>query len=308
MINKIYNYLKYITHFYFSTIREITKFLKYDSKKVILIEGYAETSNFGDALNVPFIEYLSTKKILFAKFLPRFIRRYQPTYAVIGSVLQWSNNNCIVWGAGFISNKNIKIPVPYKIHLVRGPLTRQVFLDNNIECPEIYGDPALLMPFIFNPKIDKKYKLGFLPHFVNKNSEFINSFENNDNCLIMNILCGQDFKRLISEMLSCEFIVTSSLHGLIIAHSYNIPVLWVKYSVELEGGRFKFDDYLLSVNKKRLNPFLVEKHYEIEEYIALMDGEKIEVNYFDIINSCPFLNEVSKVEITKSINLKCFQK
>jgi pyruvyltransferase len=308
MICKLFSYLKYFKQFYYSSITEIIKFRKYDSKVFIIVEGYAESNNFGDALNVPFIEYLSTKKIVYAKFLPRFIRRDQPTYAVIGSILQWSNNNCIVWGAGFISDKNIKIPVPSKIHLVRGPLTRQIFLENKIECPEVYGDPALLMPFIYNPKIDKKYKLGFLPHFVNKNSEFIKSFENNDSCLIMNILCGQDFKRLISEMLSCEFIVTSSLHGLIIAHSYNIPVLWVKYSVELEGGRFKFDDYLLSVNKQKINPFLVEKHYDIKEYIALMDNEKIEINYFDILNSCPFLNDDLKIEITKSINFKYFKK
>ena len=304
MINKLFSYLKYIKHFCFSTIKEIIKFYKFDSKDVVLIEGFAESSNFGDALNVFFIEYLSSKKVLFAKFIPKLIKRNEKTYAVIGSILQWSQNNCEVWGAGFISDKNIKIPKPKKIHSVRGPLTRKIFLDNNIECPEVYGDPALLMPFIYNPKIKKKYKLGFIPHFVNKKSEFITSFENNDNCLIMNILCGQNFKGLITEMLSCEYLVTSSLHGLIIAHSYNIPVLWVKYSVELEGGRFKFDDYLMSVNKQNRSPFLVEKHHDIEEYISLMDSKKIEINYFDILNSCPFLSENSKNEITKSINLK----
>lgn len=304
MINKIYAYFIYLKYFYYSTISEIIKFHKYDSKDVILIEGYAESSNFGDALNVPFIEYLSSKKVLFAKFLPSFIKRNDVTYAVIGSILQWSQNNCVIWGAGFISDKNIKIPKPFKIHSVRGPLTRQLFLENNIECPEVYGDPALLMPFIYNPKIEKKYKLGFIPHFVNRSSEFITSFENNENCLVMNILCGPDYKLFINQILSCEYIVTSSLHGLIIAHCYNIPVLWVKYSVELEGGRFKFDDYLLSVNKQNSNPFYVNKHLKIEDYIDLMDSEKIEINYFEILNSCPFLSENSKKELTNAINSK----
>lgn len=304
MIKKIYLYILFIIKFFSNSINEIKKFRNLNSNNYLIVEGYAESSNFGDALNVPFIEYLSTKKILFAKFLPRFIRRDLPTYSVIGSILQWSSNNCVVWGAGFISDKKIKIPKPYKIHSVRGPLTRQLFLDNNIDCPEVYGDPALLMPFIYHPKIDKKYKLGFLPHFVNKNSEFVKSFDTNEQCLVMNILCGQNYKLLIDQILSCEYIVTSSLHGLIIAHCYNIPVLWVKYSVELEGGRFKFDDYLLSVNKQNSNPFYVNKHLKIEDYIDLMDFEKIDINYFEILNSCPFLCENSKNELTKAINSK----
>jgi pyruvyltransferase len=301
MLKKIYLYIIYLIKFYRRSIVEIVKFLNLNKNERIIIEGYCETSNFGDALNYPFVEYLSGKKVLLSKFLPKFILSSEKTNAIIGSIIQVSKNNCIIWGAGFISDKNIRVPKPHKIHAVRGPLTRQVFLDNNIECPESYGDPALLMPFIYNPEIKKKYKIGFLPHFVNKNSEYIKCFENNNDCLIMNILIGQDYKGLINKMLSCEYIVTSSLHGLIFAHSYNIPVLWVKYSVELEGGRFKFDDYLHTVNKQNSNPLFIDKQYTIEEYIALMDAEKINFNYKKLLDTCPFICESAKNEIAFNI-------
>ena len=301
MLRKIYLYIIYLIKFYRRTIYEtITYFGLKDNEKII-IEGYCETSNFGDALNYPFVEYLSGKKVVLSKYLPRVFAKHSISYAVIGSILQVSKNNCIIWGAGFIKNKNIKIPKPYKIYSVRGPLTRKVFLDNNIECPESYGDPALLIPFIYYPEIKKTYKIGFLPHFVNKNSEYIKCFENHNDCLIINILIGQNYKGLINQMLSCDYIVTSSLHGLIIAHSYNIPVLWVKYSVELEGGRFKFDDYLHSVGKQNINPLFVNKNYKIEEYIALMDSEKIYFDYRKLLNTCPFICNTSKREIITNI-------
>jgi pyruvyltransferase len=280
------------------------RFFGLKQNEKIVIEGYCETSNFGDALNYPFVTYLSGKKVVLSKYLPSLFTKLAKPHAVIGSILQISKNNGVVWGAGFISNKNIRIPKPHKIYLVRGPLTRKVFLDNNIECPESYGDPALLMPFIYNPEIEKTYKIGFLPHFVNKNSEYIKYYENNSDCLILNILIGQDYKGLINQMLSCQYIVTSSLHGLIIAHSYNIPVLWVKYSIELEGGRFKFDDYLHSVNKLNINPLFVNKKYKIEEYIALMDAEKIDFNYRNLLESCPFICDSSKKVILGAIEKK----
>jgi pyruvyltransferase len=119
---------------------------------------------------------------------------------------------------------------------------------------------------------------------------------------VLDILERVDYKVFVDKILSCNYIVTSSLHGLIVAHSYNIPVLWVQYSVELIGGKFKFDDYLLSVNKKSIEPLYINKFYSVKEYIGLMDTQKINFDYNKLVQSCPFIDENQKNIILKKIN------
>lgn len=302
MINKIVQYTIFKTTYFKNCVFEFLKYHFNKSKGIILIEGHGDSINFGDALNYPFVEYLSRNKVILSKYLPKEIVKSNKTYSVIGSIIQMSHDDCIIWGAGFISNQNIRVPQPQKIWAVRGPLSRKVFLENNIECPEVYGDPALLMPFIYNPSIEKKYDIGFFPHYVDKKSEFIKYYENNGKTFLIDVEIGQDYKGIINQMLSCKCIVTSSLHGLILSHSYNIPVLWVKYSDKITGGRFKYDDYLLSVNKQNINPLFINKHFEINEYIKLMDIEKIGFNYRSLIEACPFISGFSKNEVLAAID------
>ena len=301
MIKKIYYYSLFKMNYSKNLILEFLKYKFNQSNEIILIEGHGDSTNFGDALNYPFVAYLSGKKVFLSKYLSKTIVEANTNYSVIGSIIQMSSDNCIIWGSGFISNENIKIPKPQKICAVRGPLTRNIFLENNINCPEIYGDPALLMPFIYSPNIEKKFDIGFFPHYVDKKSEFIVSYKNTEATLLIDVEIGQDYKGIINQMLSCRYIVTSSLHGLILSHSYNIPVLWVKYSDKITGGRFKFDDYLLSVNKNNVNPLFIDKHLEIEDYIQLMDLKKIDFDYRLLLEACPFINNFSKNEILSAI-------
>ncbi|MFV5701776.1 polysaccharide pyruvyl transferase family protein [Flavobacterium sp. XS2P12] len=304
MINKIYYYILFKVTYFKNLILEFFKYQFNKSKGIILIEGHGDSTNFGDALNYPFVEYLSRKKVILSKYLSKKTVEANATYSVIGSIIQMSSDNCIIWGAGFISNQKIKIPKPQKICAVRGPLSRKIFLENKIECPEVYGDPALLMPFMYNPSIEKKYDIGFFPHYVDKKSEFIKYYENNGAAFLIDVEIGQDYKGIINQMLSCKCIVTSSLHGLILSHSYNIPVLWVKYSDKITGGRFKYDDYLLSVNKQNINPLFINKHFEINEYVKLMDVEKIDFDYRSLLEACPFISGISKNEVLATIDKK----
>jgi pyruvyltransferase len=99
-------------------------------------------------------------------------------YVSIGSILHFSDKNSIVWGAGFISKDSYcKVP-PKKILAVRGPLTRKKLIEQNIECPKIYGDPALLLPIFYHPKIKKKYEIGIVPHYVDQKNEIIKALQN----------------------------------------------------------------------------------------------------------------------------------
>lgn len=63
--------------------------------------------------------------------------------------------NTEVWGAGIISENSLLKEKPSKVYAVRGPLTRQRLIKEGIDCPEIYGDPALLIPYYYRPKVTK---------------------------------------------------------------------------------------------------------------------------------------------------------
>ena len=73
----------------------------------------------------------------------------------IGSILQTGRSNAIVWGSGFLNPlthrlaKYMKYFRKLDIRAVRGPNTRNHLLELGYKCPEIYGDPAVLMPIIY---------------------------------------------------------------------------------------------------------------------------------------------------------------
>ena len=167
----------------------------------------------------------------------------QKTLLCIGSLLNATDMNSIVWGSGAISR--LAKPDPNaKYFAVRGPLSRELVLSNGGECPEIYGDPALLCKSIYNPEINKEYKYGIFPHYVDyelcKKQFQSNSFN------IINPLT-ENIEHTIKEIIKCEFIVTSSLHGWIVSHTYGIPSALVKFGNKLAGDGIKFEDYASTV-------------------------------------------------------------
>jgi pyruvyltransferase len=110
-----------------------------------------------------------------------------------------------------------------------------MLLKQGIECPEIYFDICEYLPSIYYPKIKKKYAFGYIPHY-NDSSMVLLADKEND---IMIDICGQP-EEIITQALSCNRIVSSSLHGLILADVYSIPRDWKRFDGVSD---FKFYDY-----------------------------------------------------------------
>lgn len=240
-------------------------------------------NNFGDILTPFIIENISNIKF---EYIEK--SQYYPFehYLIIGSILGRGTKSSIIWGAGLISEDSVPIEIPKKIYAVRGPKTREKLLKLGIDCPEIYGDPALLLPKIYNPKIEKKYELGVIPHYVDKNNKFLEIF-NNSNIKIIDIQVI-DPRTFIDELLSCKKIASSSLHGLITADAYQIPSMWIEFSDKVVGNGFKFYDYFLSVGRENENPLIINQDTNIEIIMAHFKKYEISIDLDKLINVCPF--------------------
>ncbi|KAF2513564.1 polysaccharide pyruvyl transferase family protein [Flavobacterium foetidum] len=256
-----------------------------------IIQGKSH-ENYGDILGKYLVEKISGKKVVFAwpkKF--SFLDWFAPIYVTVGSILANVNKKCIVWGSGIIDQKT---PIKKAVFLaVRGPQTRKFLLNSGYDVPEVYGDPALLLPRYFNPKVEKKYKYGFVPHY-NDYKQVKDWFVNNEEILLIDMMTN-DIESKTVEFLQCEKIISSSLHGVIIAHSYNIPAVWQKFSNKVFGDDIKYQDYFESVEMPFYKPQIKSEVYTeteiknlFEELPSLPQKEKIIELCDGLMEVCPF--------------------
>jgi pyruvyltransferase len=233
------------------TLYKIPKFIKrtgffYSPNRIRALWFSSEKiPNFGDRLTPYLIEKFTGET-------PFRVNEYcnKTYYMMSGSILDRSSHNAIIFGSGILK-RNEKIVEPKKILAVRGPLTRKRLIELGYNCPEIYGDPALLLPLVHKPKVTERYKIGVIPHYVDYNY-VLKQIGNNDDFLVINIF--DPIEKVIDNINKCEKTISSSLHGLIVSHAYNKPSLWVKFSGNLAGDDTKFYDYLYSVNIQFYDP------------------------------------------------------
>jgi len=204
--------------------------------KDIKLHWYDGERNFGDMLspilfNGLGIEYKKAKINDSGKLL------------AIGSIIYASRENDVLWGTGTMRDKDFIAPKGLKVLAVRGPKTREKIKGVNV--PEIYGDPAILIPDIYKPKNIERHEIGFIPHYVDQNNPELIKDKNR---FIIDV--KQDPLKTIDEICSCDMIVSSSLHGIIIAEAYGIDAVWIKLSDKLIGGSFKFNDYFLGSGRE----------------------------------------------------------
>lgn len=197
--------------------------------------------NWGDILTPFLIQRLSGK---------RARRALRPgAHFVVGSILHRLRMESSVWGTGAISPRHIPKPLPSGVtfHAVRGPKTRAILQAAGAEVPDIYGDPALLAPYLFQAEPCLKWDVGVIPHY---NDTPVLQVPQSDSIQVINIEAG--LNQVVQEVLSCACILSSSLHGLVLADAYGIPAAWLQVDegARLVGRKFKFVDYLLSTGRE----------------------------------------------------------
>tara|TARA_R110002049_G_scaffold303983_1_gene498752 strand:- start:510 stop:1448 length:939 start_codon:yes stop_codon:yes gene_type:complete len=241
--------------------------------------------NWGDKLNPLIAKMVSGKNPA-----PRQLvlnPKLGPVYYMIGSVLGFIRDpRAQVYGTGFITYEQKPLVKPQHVASVRGPLSEDKCIQNGIKAPGIYGDMALVLPEFFRPDVKKiKGRVGVISHFRERKEEYWKRYEQAD---FLNININEDICELVKNVLSCEYIISSSLHGLIIADAYKVPSIWVRPSEKPSGDLFKFHDYLSSVERKNKDPVAVSKQVNFSEIESLVELGSLRFSANELISVCPF--------------------
>lgn len=276
----------------------------YYIRNAILINCYVDDRcwyginhrNWGDDLNYYLMSRISNRPIVVYNgfWLARKLKK--KNYLCIGTLLDavnYSNPQTVVWGSGVSGQERSFVP-PLEIYSVRGYKTLEFLSTHGIECPNSFGDPALLLPRYYSPFFQrKKYKLGIIPHVIDLDFDVINKIrETQTDILIIDLAHYEKWTDVIDQICSCEIIASSSLHGLIVSDAYNIPNCWITLSGKISGGLFKFYDYFSSVNRKDSEPIKIEKISDlVQVYKQVSLWKSIEIDTDEILKCCPFLNK-----------------
>ena len=257
----------------------------------MLAASYSDIPNMGDQLNTLIIESLFGYDVV---PVPPDRAEIMP----VGSCLQWlakrkNPQRIFVWGMGFVSkdcpDPSRDLDVDYRI--VRGNLTRQRIeraSGRTLDIP--MADPGLLAARLLAGPVAKEYDLGIIAHFRERGDPRFAQLKKLAKRVRMIDVLDRPLS-VIRQIASCERILSSSLHGLIIADSLGIPNLHVKVTDKPRGGGFKFDDYysafdvpheFVDLNAEKLESLdVIDRRYRITP-------EAVAVKQRQLLESFPF--------------------
>lgn len=190
--------------------------------------------NFGDVLTPKILDYFGIKYT--------FTRNFKDDFNAIsvGSIAKYAKPGTIVLGSGFMTASKHGVNRQADYRFVRGPRSRKKILEKGGQCPEIYGDPAMLLPIMCDES-KKMYDLGLIPH-VKHYRDIKKKYPKHH---VINLETNNALD-VAKEITKCRSIISSSLHGIIAAHAYGIPAAWTDWG-KMYGDGIKFHDHYESI-------------------------------------------------------------
>lgn len=172
----------------------------------------------------------------------------------VGSILHFARDGDVIWGSGV----NGKIPAArhrfdrLDVRAVRGPRTRAFLLDRDIPCPEVYGDPALLLPHLFPELTDQRTAVRdylVIPHMHDTDATALRAVRVDTRRILRPTT---HWKRFLRTIIASRFVLSASLHGLIVAEAFGVPARMLRLSSR--EALFKYADYYEGTGRSTFTP------------------------------------------------------
>jgi hypothetical protein len=223
----------------------------------------ANLVNLGDALSPVLVAALTGLPVRHVAFdSPR------ERLVAVGTIAHGQRKGIAhIWGAGLDEGINPEAPgspwtapadTVFHVHAARGPMTAAAFRGRGIPAPEIFGDPVYFLDRIFPlEEVEAVYDLGVVVHLsellpesagaskdrkhgaIPIRPEFIRyhvpeAFSERVRIIDTRVRPSFDAIRAkLKEIVSCRAILSTSLHGLVLADVYGRPNAWFGFH---DGG------------------------------------------------------------------------
>lgn len=161
------------------------------------------------------------------------------------------------WGPGFMNSWGRPFwPQKLTVHAVRGPLSAA-----KLGRPDLpLGDPAILLPELWPKPATATAAVSIVPHFVTHAD--VTRMPLPRHWRVINLL--EDPEKVSLDIASSDLVISSSLHGLIVADAYGIPSIWMKGDGRIRGDGFKFSDYEAFRGEAYRAPVALEDIVQVE--------------------------------------------
>lgn len=225
------------------------------------LEYWQKSTNIGDTLAPVICDWMLAQRGLRPDAKVKKTRHL----LTVGSILAERRIPCdaVVWGTGIHYFSAVsKIAFWRKlrkldIRAVRGPVTKTILACNGYKCPDIFGDPAILMPRIYVPEGVKKVsgRTTLIRHFLSADLKAPADVEPLDTRT-------DDYRAFIDAICASEKVISSSLHGIILAESYGVPTVFLQENMSEQ--LIKFYDWYYSTGRTN-----IRFAYSVEEAMAM---------------------------------------
>lgn len=203
---------------------------------------WRDAPNFGDTISPKIVSVITGRK-------PVWSSKPGGRLFALGSINAKASPGDIIWGSGggYDKKKHQWDASKIKVLACRGPLSRQIVLNYGGSSPEVYGDPGLLLPRLYPTEAKPLREVVIMPHL---DDDSLWNYGHKHG--IPTINPKWNWKHIVNEICSSAHLITSTLHGLIAAEAYGVPVTWstIKFKTICEP---KFHDYWLGCGREAID-------------------------------------------------------
>jgi hypothetical protein len=166
----------------------------------------------------------------------------------VGSILEHMPEHFsgVVWGSGLMHDADRPLPRA-TVLAVRGELTRR-----RIAAPAgtPLGDPGLLVSRLLRrPPV--RWRVGLVPHGHHRSHPAVLALAQRYPRDVHVVNVHGRTGHVVREIAACRYVISSSLHGVVVADAFGIPAAWTSLEPDLPGGAFKFRDHETVVGDDR---------------------------------------------------------